>query len=196
MGPSPTRGRRSYFPFGAARDIFLTASMAFIVVWNIGLWYDAKYVPPAVLRRVGESFSLHQRWGMFARLPSTGWIEMPGTLRDGSTVNLFAAGGPLPDYDAARAPLPREEPALPSSTFASVPWVVYFLGVTENSEYFAQMQGYGRYLCRTWNEREEGPRQLKGFELIHMRRPVDPVVRSHPPAEFERASLWVHNCFG
>jgi hypothetical protein len=181
------------------REVFVLSALAYVLVWNVGLWRDARYVAPEPLKWLGETFNLRQRWGMFTRLPSTGWFLIPGKLSDGTVVDLFAAGGPLPSYEEARRPLPTTPPQRVSATFRSVPWLTFFLTASEghgSSGSSGQLQGYGRYLCREWNNREKGERQLQGFELIYMRRPVDPEPRAHPPTDYQRTLLWGHNCFG
>jgi len=132
---------------------------------------------------------------MFTRLPSTGWLRMPGVLRDGTRVELFSAGGPLPDYEDAVTVSLEARPDVISSTFKSVPWLMFFLGITENPDgAWGQMQGYGRYLCRRWNAREPAARQLLTFEILYMQRPVGlPLAAEH---RYEPQVIWRHNCFG
>lgn len=199
LGPAQASGwfRVRHPLLMGARDVFVLLALAYVIVWNIGLWRDASYVAPEPLKWVGDTFRLRQRWGMFTRLPSTGWFTIPGKLRDGTEVDLFQAGGPLPSYEGALRSQPSERPDLVSASFRSVPWLIFFLSTRDAPDGFdGQLQSYGRYLCREWNRREVGERQLLGFELIYMSRPVEPVSRERPPGEYRRTVLWTHDCFG
>lgn len=195
---TPATQERGFPLWTGLRDVFVVAAFAYVVVWNIGLWRDARYTPPEPLKWIGETFHLRQRWGMFTRLPSTGWFVIPGRLRDGSVVDLFQAGGPLPRYeDVAGRPLQAEPPQLVSATFRSVPWLAYFVTARDaGQDSSGQLQGYGRYLCRGWNDREVEQHQLLGFELIYMWREVESETRPHAPSDYQRQVLWSHDCFG
>jgi hypothetical protein len=186
--------RRSPAALGA--EALAAAALVSVVVWNIGLWRDPDFRPPAVLAGFGEFLNLRQKWGMFTRLPSTGWLLLPGTLRNGMAVELLSAGGPLPDYDEAVTASgdDGQPPSLVSATFRSVPWLVFFLGITEDpAGASGQLLSYGRYLCRQWNAREAGARQLHGFDVVYMSRPVGPASAASEPVE--RQVLWTHRCF-
>jgi hypothetical protein len=194
--PSPWRGT-SHPVWRGVRELFVLWALAYVIVWNVGLWRDAGYTAPAPLAWLGETFHLRQRWGMFTRLPSTGWFLIQGRLRDGTEVDLFQAGGALPTYEQARRPPPMQPPARVSATFRSVPWSMFFLSLSEPGQIpSGQFQGYGRYLCRGWNRREPEERELVGFELIYMWRPVVAQLHASPPGDYQRAVLWTHNCFG
>lgn len=193
--PPPGRGGRVARLF---TESVAAAALIYSLLWNVGLWYDRDYVVPGPLGWLGETLNLRQRWGMFTRLPSTGWLMVPGTLRDGRTVDLFRRGGPLPDYEeAADRPPPAAPPAVVSAEFKSLPWLVFFLSVTEAEwDTTTQLQGYGRYVCREWNVREQDGRQLDGFQLIYMKRQVARSPREHSAGDYERVVLWTHRCFG
>lgn len=181
-----------------AASTIAALAICYVLVWNAGLWLDAGYRAPQPLQAVGELLHLRQRWGMFTRLPSTGWLTIHGSLRDGTAVDLFAAGGPLPTYSEATALAVRStaRPPLVSATFKNVRWVTFFLSITEQPEQaVGQLTSYGRYLCREWNLRQADGKQLENFQLVYWRRPVEVVVRHHPTAEYRPVTLWDHNCF-
>jgi hypothetical protein len=127
----------------------------------------------------------------------TGWVTIPGTLRDGSTVELLAAGGRVPDDRAvARVGPWTTRPPLVAATFAEQRWRQLFKNLVYGKRGERAPLLYGRHVCRTWNARQAGGRLLESFELVFMRRPVrlEPPDRV-PPAEYERHVTWRHGCF-
>ena len=179
------------------RETVALVALVGVIVWNVSLWRDADPHPPAPVTWFGELLNLRQKWGMFTRLPSTGWLRAPGTLRNGTRVDLLGAGGPLPDYERAVAASKNDRPALISASFRSVPWLVFFLGITEDPDRAAgQLRGYGRYVCSSWNARDQSGSQLTTFEVIYAHRPVDPHQIAAGDDKYQRRVLWMHDCFG
>lgn len=175
---------------------FVAAVVSFILVWNVGLWSRADYRAPWPLSVLGDALRLEQRWGMFTRIPSTGWINVPGRLADGKQVELLAVGGPIPPIEAASA-YPTGEVAPPSMAthFDTIRWRVFFLGMTESEmEMQRRVDVYLRYACREWNRRESGVSRLVGAEVVyHWRRPrTDPAE----PVGYERTVLGQWTCPG
>jgi len=182
---------RRFFRGGVA-----CAIAAYIVVWNVGLLRDAQFQAPRWMQGYADLLQLQQRWGMFTRLPSTGWLVIPGELRDGRRLNLLRAGGPLPELQANEGRVVDESrPTLVADSFRNVRWSILFLGMVEHVDFLERAgQLYGRYLCREWNQRYSADDQLIGFEIIYFHRP--PADTPSVAQAYERSILWAHNCFG
>lgn len=178
IGLSPVRS----LPWGAtaktAAWLFSAAVVAFVLRWNVGLWYDAAFRMPEPLATLGSALQLEQRWGMFTRLPSTGRLSAPGRLEDGTAVELLAAGGPLPARASARAGLPAD--VRPAQLLHDVRWRVFFLAITEDpGEQQRRVDAWGWYLCSAWNRGASGGGRLASVGLHYARRPL----RTRPEEE-------------
>ena len=89
----------------------------YIVVWNVREYLGNKWVDRVLPHRyngLAIALGLSQNWSMFAPVPRTedGWLVMKGTLRDGTEVNLWEPGRPLPWV----------KPELVSALFPSSRW--------------------------------------------------------------------------
>ena len=102
------------------RQVGVGLLFVYIVTWNIReilgpAWVDR--VMPHRFNGLACALGLTQNWSMFAPIPriEDGWIVMKGTLRDGSEVNLWEPGHPLP----------WDKPRLVSAMFPSSRWRRY-----------------------------------------------------------------------
>lgn len=193
---SSTRVRTPGRGWSALQAMFVGPFVAFVLAWNVGLWRDAGYEEPLWMQGYARLFQLHQKWGMFTRIPSTGWLVVPGTLRDGTRLNLLRDGGPLPKLrEDDSTILAERRPADVSGSFANIRWRAFFVAMTESPEgRDLNALWYGRYLCREWNRRYAEGKPLESLEIVyHHREP-----RSDPaqPIAYTRTVLWTHWCFG
>ncbi len=194
-GALPSPGGRRRRSSWAAEVVALGAAF-FVLVWNIGTWRDPGFRPPSWIDAFGDVLDLKQTWGLPTSAAATGWIAIPGTLQDGTAVNLFAAGGPAPDLEEAlRGDGAAERPSLPSHAFASFRWMAYFTGVAAHPQEEQPLLYYGRYLCREWNSRYSENRQLQSFDIVFMSRAATAVPSLHPEDQYQRTVLWQHWCF-
>lgn len=173
-------------------------SLVFVLVWSIGLWHQAGYRAPAPLQAFGDTLSLRQQWGMFTIDPEAGWFLVPGRLRDESTVNLFALGGPLPTIkEALGASTESSQPPVPGqSQFANMRWQIYFMHFVELPDETGPFEFYGRYLCREWNREHFGERQLVELQIVFMGRNAQSDHNAPAMVGYQRKVLWQHWCFG
>lgn len=99
------------------RESLVGILFLYIVVWNVrevlGDERGARILPHRY-NGLAIALGLSQNWSMFAPIPriEDGWLVMKGTLRDGTEVNLWEPGRPLPWV----------KPALVSALFPNARW--------------------------------------------------------------------------
>jgi vitamin K-dependent gamma-carboxylase-like protein len=163
--------------------------VAYLVFWAVGVARSPVYRAPESVAWLGESLFLQQDWRMFSVPPSqTGAVEVSGRLRDGTPIDLLAAGGPVPQTEIA--PAPRDERRR-ETPFRSVRWRLLLWRATDPGRSDQRLLHYGRYLCREWNQTHPPERSLATFEVIFWARPV-----GAPAESADRRVLWSHDCFG
>jgi hypothetical protein len=137
--------------------------------------------PKGQLLELLRFFALDQRWDMFSPEParSDGWMRMPATLTDGTTLDLVTNG---PERDSAERysdPLYSRWTKI-NERIASLDYSDYRLE-------------YARSICRTHNL-HLGPDDVPigTFEIHYVERLI------HPPGEgpptFRDILLWSHRC--
>ncbi|MFT4569544.1 MAG: hypothetical protein ACI8TX_000861 [Hyphomicrobiaceae bacterium] len=181
---------RSWLPTEGLAALMLV----WTVVWNIGLWSDADYKVPSPLVHVGDTLALDQKWGMFTQLGATGTFDVPGTLDDGTTIDLLAAGGPLPSLAQARAG--RGPASTPALEFKNIYWRIVYVALSERPNDSPRFSALGRYYCREFNnDRPEG-RSLERVEIIFKARTPSADPDDRVRRQIESLALWNHDCFG
>ena len=164
-----------------------------VVIFNVGVLRDASYRAPGPVGWIAESVFLQQAWKMFGRpATKTGWISIDATLADGRTVDLMAAGGPVPGLDEALS-ADRGPPSSISQQYANDRWRSFLSRAVRGVDTAPQLQLYGRYLCREWNTTQEKAHQMRGFALVWHARDV---ASSAGPGTFQPQTVWRHDCFG
>lgn len=94
-------------------EVAVGCLLVYVVLWNVRETNFKDWEPVLLSRNCNAPariLGLDQNWSMFAPLPRTedGWLVMEGTLRDGSTVNLWDFDQPLP-WDKPELRVPRTE---------------------------------------------------------------------------------------
>jgi Vitamin K-dependent gamma-carboxylase len=169
--------------------------LTYVVGWCVGVARDPAYRAPEAVEWLGGALFLQQDWRMFAVPPErTGWISAPGQLVDGTALDLFAAGGRLPDVadDEPPPPVRVTRPPRPSRDFASDRWRLFIARAAYGPERDMPLLGWGRFLCREWNARHAGGRQLEQFDVVFVARRIGAGVTSG----YAREVVWRHHCFG
>ncbi|MBX2824757.1 MAG: HTTM domain-containing protein [Gammaproteobacteria bacterium] len=117
---------------------------------------------PESVRAITRATRTTQYWGMFAPYPVkySSYPVVPGELRDGTRVELFANIEGEPDWDVPRYSYPH---------FPSYRWRKMHERISGGTPHTAS--AYGNWLCRKWNGRNT-PRdkQLATFEVYSVRR--------------------------
>ncbi len=172
--------------------------LVFLVMWNIGVVRDNTYTAPPQIAWLGDAVFLQQDWRMYSRVSTrTGWIVIPGTLRDGTQIDLFRLGGPAPDLSLYRdgEGVSFERPASVLYRVKNYRWLGMMDRLIHYKRGDRQALLYGRYLCREWNARQHGDKQLESFQIVAMARDDHPEPRTYGTADYQREVVWSHWCF-
>ena len=181
------------------QKITVAAAMLVVLLWNVDTLPRAAFptesrewaadlglparLVPAPVRPAVYLLRLDQRWNLFAPKPlrDDGWYVIPGTLRDGSEVDVYRNG----------AAVSWEKPQNISAEFKNYRWRKYSrnLWLRHNQEH---RLWYGKWLCRTWNTRHRGGAILESFDIYFMREDTELPGESSPP---RKVDLWHHECF-
>ncbi len=165
----------------------LLAALFFYVVTSYNI-YDLPgvrgHMPPHVnhLARVAR---LDQRWDMFAPYPltSSSYVLIPGTLRNGTTVDLYSLTSSKPDWQAPERFFPLYE---------NYRWRKY-LGRVESHSNSTVRQALGSYLCNSWNNRaRDRDTQLATLEILVIKYRTN--TKGQQKAE-SRRKVWRHWCY-
>lgn len=136
---------------GFGGSVIALALLAYVVMWNFrGLPDDLKsklswkWEMPQSWNVLTKVIRLDQRWSMFAPIPMTGdgWYVMPAKLVDGRRIDLLTG-----------KPVTWEKPALVSAQYIDQRWRKWMENMTWAPS--ANLLGYGRYLARSWNARQD-----------------------------------------
>ena len=168
--------------------------LAYVVGWCVGVARDPAYRAPESIEWLGGALFLQQDWRMFAVPPErSGWISVPGQLVDGTALDLFAGGGRVPDVSDEGPPPPVRvmRPPRPSRDFASDRWRLFVARAVYGPERDMPLRAWGRFLCREWNARHAGGRQLDQFDVVFVARHIGPNVTGG----YAREVVWRHHCF-
>jgi uncharacterized membrane protein YphA (DoxX/SURF4 family)/predicted DCC family thiol-disulfide oxidoreductase YuxK len=122
---------------------------------------------------------LNQSWSIFAPAPprDDGWHVILGKLKDGTQVNVLQEGNPIT----------WEKPTLKQrqKLYPTIQWRVYFINL--NRAISSKLYPYfGAYLCRDWNRRHQGGKQLDSFRIYYMDE------RTVPPNETQNVKKTLH----
>jgi len=169
-------------PWVGAVCLFL---LYMVVAWNLAGLPGTFVGYPNILRPLAYMLRLDQDWGMFAPKPSTedGWYATPGTLVNGSSVDVYARTFGAVSYD---------KPAMVSDMYKNQRWSKYMMNIwlARNADYRLY---FGQYLCRWWNGNEPmGPERLFTFDITYVREDTLPNGKVGEPT---RVVLWQHRCY-
>ena len=151
---------------------------------NLGTFVNFKYKMPDKIQSMCHILQLDQDWSMFSPYPlrDGGWFVIPGKLKDGTEVDLFNEGKPVT----------WDKPSLVSTTFKNSRWRQYMMNLWIVTYQHHRLY-YGQYLCRDWNSKHSGDKQLDQFEIYFMlERTPPPDQKGDPPV---KTAIWKHWCF-
>lgn len=139
----------------------------------------AAYRPQGQLSELLVSFSIDQRWDMFAPDPARadGWMLAPAKLADGTTLDLFT-GGPVSDAPRWADPLYTR-------------WVKVQerIAAAAYSDYRLE---FGRSFCRLRNHQlRPGESPLDTFQLTYVERMIE---RPGETPTLKTYQIWSHTC--
>jgi hypothetical protein len=167
-----------------ALNLLVVAVILYSVAWNVRELDFKRWDPllPPCFNGIARVLGIDQNWGMFSPVPRTedGWLVMRGKLRDGSEVNLWEFGKPLP----------WDKPRLVSATYLTYRWRKYLDNLT--TEPFALHRMYfTNWLQRRWNDRfakENKAKEVVQAEIIQ-RLEITPAP-GNPIPDPESRVLW------
>ena len=172
---------RPWWPAQAVAALFLV----YVILWNLRTIDFARYrsVLPVSANWAADLIRLDQSWDMFAPYPlkAGGWYVIPGTLKDGTEVDLFRNGEPVT----------WQRPTLVSTTFASDRWRKYMVNLL-TADFVPHLNQYGGYLCRKWNREHTGDKQVETLSIYYMEELTLP---DYQPPRRQKRLLWRHYCF-
>lgn len=167
-------------------QVLAALALIYVIFWNIGTLpvslNEKRIDVPRKLKWLGSVFRIDQQWNMFSPFPlkDDGWYVIPGTLRDGSEVDVFRDG----------APVSWEKPKYVAYTYKNQRWQKYMMNLWSR-DFSKFREFYAKYLCRSWNESHKGGEQLDHFTIYFMREDT----RADGEAPPEKVNLWNHYCF-
>jgi len=176
---------------GSSLPTNLLALGFLVYVFLINLATVSEYTEPGYTQSLSQLLGLRQKWDMFAPWPlkQTEWYVVPGTLDDGSQVDLLA---PViyRNPDLAK-PVSWDKPSDVRATFRDMYWRKY-LGALKDDDAENRRVYFGKYVCRTWNAwHPDGPLHLQTFDLLVFREITLPEGQRETP---KQEVLWTHTC--
>jgi hypothetical protein len=171
-----------------ATQVLAFVFLLYVLCWN--LTTVSAFTMPERAVGLGPFLGLDQYWGMFAPAPPStydGWYVIPGTLRDGRTVDVMAVT--RDDYRLHE--VSWEKPRYVPDTFKNEHWRKYLENIW-SEQHADQRLHLGRYICREWNARHAGAEQLMTFQITYMLEETLPDYRRSTP---QKTVLSEHTCF-
>jgi hypothetical protein len=166
--PVPLRSPR-------AVSVATGALILYVLFWNVGTVSPVRMPEP--LAHVGTLLGVSQTWNMFAPSPlrDDGWYVIPGSLRDGRTVDL---AGVLRDDESLHAVSLRRPPDI-RATYKNEHWRKYLETLRANNP--GQEPYLARYVCRQWNGHHSGGEAADSLVILYMGDVTLPHNRHVPP---------------
>lgn len=165
---------RPYLRIAAA--VLLVSTLLFVGLYNVQVLTNRAEVGPQdtvpePLETYGERTYLTQHWTMFAPDPlrETGWYVLPGTLANGSTVDV-ARGGPVTDQR------PDELSDDLAAQYPNQRWRKYTSNLLSQG-YGEERQLFLQYHCERWNRTHEVGLRRVEFEYVTLRTTKNGTVR-------------------
>jgi len=131
---------------------------------------------------------LVQRWVMFAPPPTSGgWYVIPGSLRDGRQVDLL----PVTRGDFRLHEVSWEKPPYAGALYDNQHWRKYMTNILSD-DYEDLRPYFGSYICREWNARYEGSKELMTFQAVYM---VEETLPDNQRSTPQKVDVWQQDCY-
>lgn len=168
-------------------QIVLLATIVYIVLWNVGTVRTEPVLSP-VWRIPAMLVRVDQNWDMFSPFPlkEDGYYVIKARLYSGREVDLFRNGAPLPTRQLTYPEIVGQ--------YKDERWRKYLMNLYSDM-YAGHRLWFGRYLCRSWNEKRgrTDPDTLDNFEVLYYSRINQPPGKPEEP--FRPVSLSKHFCW-
>jgi hypothetical protein len=165
------------------------AYLIVVLAWTVSgvVVRGTPYPVPASVDRIAVPLHLQEGWAMFASFqPTRYWLLAPGSLADGSKVEVLRRG----QLDWSR-------PSDLQSAQRGFRWTLYLVNTIKKGVLdptFREVHpAMLEYLCRDWNARAEPTRRLQRVELMMVLEPVLGPGIAGPP-EGERYLVAARDC--
>ncbi len=182
MAPPGTGDEPMMLRASFTTNVLAAFFVLFVFSWN--LTNVSEYEVPESLRPMGDLLGLWQSWEMFAPSPSaysTIWYVIPGTLRDGREVDLFAST--ISGEPSLVKEVSWGKPQNISGTLDKY-WRKYMEHLTDDSAYHNRLL-FASYICRDWNTLHKGGSELTTVRIAHMtERTLPDYLRARPQREW------------
>ena len=178
-----TERKKPVLTFRIALELTGAFFFAVLLFWNLST-IKTLNIHVESLKSVARVFHLYQEWNMFSPFPKRDniWIESPGVLMDGSEIDVIT--GERDVYSIKDKAFVR--------SVRNEHWRKFYLNVSEKTE---NARYYAGYLCRLWNERNQGivPNvKLRKMEIIVYSQ-INNLNDEKGP--IHRKLSWKHWCF-
>ncbi|NES82155.1 MAG: hypothetical protein F6K10_12570, partial [Moorea sp. SIO2B7] len=176
-------------------NIITLLLLTYTSIWNLRNFANAtmqnSFVSKTLRRKTFNSVDwisrltrLDQSWSIFAPNPprDDGWHVIQGKLKDGTEIDVLNGGD-----------VTWEKPSIKqrNSLYRNMQWRTYFINL--NRAIGRKLYPYySKYLCREWNAKYKGSKQLDSFDIYFMKE------RTVPPGEtqdIEKNNHWQQSCF-
>ena len=166
-----------------ATNIVTVFFLTCITLWNLRIIAPSLFKLPKAIDGLSFVLGLDQKWSMFAPYPkkNDGWYVIPGKLKNGTEIDVFQEGEPVN----------WEKPTLVSATYRNQRWRKYLSNLHSQKNKKRRLY-YGRYLCRNWNTKHKGEKQLNTFEIYFM---LEKTLPNYQIPKVKKILLWKHSCF-
>ena len=158
--------------------------LIYVFLWNLTTLDFSKYrkIFPKRIDCIGFVLRLDQHWNLFAPNPMVqdGWFVISGTLRNGSQVDLYKAGGKVS----------WEKPEEVRKTFKNRRWRKYLVKLYGDRDE-DDLRHYSEYLCRCWNKNHQGEEIVGRLELDYM---LEKTLPNYKTPKVEKVKIWSHEC--
>lgn len=166
------------------KNMLVSLCLYFVFIQNLANIKPEIFTVPKELSHIAKIVFLEQNWGMFipASLKSNWWFVMPGSLEDGSQIDVFRRGEKV-DW---------EKPQLMLKTFKSYRTSVYLNNLLAySSSWNTNLSNYGDFLCTDWNSKHNKKRALKEFEVYYI---FEENLKNYNNGFPQKRLLWKHFC--
>lgn len=175
---------------GGRRLLWQSGRLALLFIFASSMWFAA----PRGLHRTQpgwnvalvETLGLWQTWDMFSPNPLSieGHLDIQGTLTDGSTIDLMAAGYGQGGWNPKR-------PYFDGWYYSRWMKVAERLHTSDWQRFRLE---YARAICRRFNaSRSADEPQLDSFTITWIERAVP--AQGEPEPEWRTIAIWEHHCF-
>eukprot|EP00026_Physarum_polycephalum_P005780 Phypoly_transcript_05818.p1 GENE.Phypoly_transcript_05818~~Phypoly_transcript_05818.p1 ORF type:complete len:625 (+),score=40.45 Phypoly_transcript_05818:215-1876(+) len=141
----------------------------YIFIWNLGNFGNSSVASlPVSTLWIGYGFRVDQMWNMFSPHPpkSNWWYTIEGVQDDGTKIEIWRQGH-LTNWVGVKEPYETKEPENLGSVIGNHRWVKFYEYVNWGDNPEVVRLGFGRYICREWNAKYQGPERLHTFNIIY-----------------------------